>query len=257
MTYLDTFILGLLQGLTEFLPVSSSGHLVIMGSILGVSEPGGTFEIILHLGSLLAIFILFRKKISVLIQALFNSSMKKERLIIGYLFIGTIPAIVAVLLFKDFFENSFTNPLLASSMLFVTGFILLSTRIKNNGTKEILLVSAIIIGIGQAFAIIPGISRSGTTISIGMLLGLKPSEAAEYSFLLVIPAILGAVVLKFNELVNIDTALVGQYGFGLLVTFISSMFAVYAVLALIKKGKFEYFAYYCFAVGAFGLYLFV
>ena len=257
MTYLDAFILGLLQGLTEFLPVSSSGHLVIMGSILGVQKPGGVFEIILHLGSLLAVFIFFRKKIFVLIQAVFNSSMKKERMMIGFIGIATIPAVIAVLFFKDFFEQSFTNPLLASSMLFITGFILLATRIRRGGTKEITLKSSILIGIGQAFAILPGISRSGTTISIGMLLGLKPSETAEFSFLLVIPAILGAVVLKFGELSQIDSALIGQYSFGLLVTFVSSMFAVYAVLELIKKGKFEYFAYYCFAAGTFGLYLFV
>ncbi len=257
MTYFDAFILGLLQGLTEFLPVSSSGHLVIMGSILGVHEPGITFEVILHFGSLLAVLIFFRKRILLLVKSLFDSSMKKERMLIAYIVIGTIPATVIYLLFKDFFENAFKNPLMASMMLFVTGFILLSTRIKHDGTKDITLMSAIIIGISQAFSIIPGISRSGTTISTGMLLGLKPSEAAEYSFLLVIPAILGAVVLKFGEIRNLDSALIGQYGFGLLVTFVSSLFAVYAVLALIKKGKFEYFAYYCFAAGAFGLYLFV
>lgn len=257
MSYLDAFILGILQGLTEFLPVSSSGHLVIMGSILGVKEPGITFEIILHLGSLLAVLIYFRERIFLLVRSIFDSSMKKERMIIVFIAVGTVPAVIAVMFFKDFFERSFSNPLLASSMLFVTGFILLSTRIKHNGTKEITLTSAIIIGIGQAFAIIPGISRSGTTISTGMLLGLKPSETAEYSFLLAIPAILGAVVFKFDELLNLDSAMIGQYGFGLVVTFISSLFAVYAVLALIKKGKFEYFAYYCFAAGAIGLYLFV
>ena len=257
MTYFDAFILGLLQGLTEFLPVSSSGHLVIVGSILGVSKPGGIFEIVLHMGSLLAVLIFFRKRISLLIRALFNSSMKKERKIIGFIIIGTIPAVIAYLLFKDFIDNSFDKSLMASIMLFVTGLVLLSTRIKHDGTKEISLKSAVLIGIGQACAILPGISRSGTTISIGMLLGLKPSETAEYSFLLIIPAILGAVVLKFDELSNVDSALLGQYGFGLIVAFVSSMFAVYLVLELIKKGKFEYFAYYCFAAGAFGLYLFV
>ena len=257
MTYFDAFILGLLQGLTEFLPVSSSGHLVIMGSILGVKEPGITFEVILHLGSLLAVLIYFRDRICVLLKAIFDSSMKKERMMIVFIFVGTIPAIIAVLLFKDFFENAFSDPLMASCMLFVTGFILLSTRIKHNGTKDITLLSAIIIGIGQAFAIIPGISRSGTTISTGMLLGLKPSETAEYSFLLAVPAILGAVVFKLDELMRLDSAMMGHYGFGLVVTFLSSLFAVYAVLTLIKKGKFEYFAYYCFAAGAFGLYLFI
>lgn len=257
MSYFDVFILGLLQGLTEFLPVSSSGHLVIIGSLLGVNKPGGTFEIVLHLGSLLAIFIFFRKQIFQLIKSLFDSSMKKERKIIGFIVIGTIPAVVVYFFFKDFFDQAFTNPLMAASMLFVTGLILLSTRIKHDGTKELTLMSAIIIGISQAFAIIPGISRSGTTISTGMLLGLKPAEIAEYSFLLVIPAILGGVVLKIDELQQIDSSLMWHYGFGLLISFVASLFAVYAVLELIKKGKFEYFAYYCFAAGAFGLYLFM
>ncbi len=257
MTYFDTCILGLLQGLTEFLPVSSSGHLVIVSSLLGVNEPGETFEIILHLGSLLAVLIFFRDKLFILIRALFDSSMKKERMMILFVTVGTVPAVIAYVLFKDFIENAFDSPLMASSMLFVTGFVLLSTKLKQNGSKEMTLFSAILIGIAQSFAILPGISRSGSTISIGMLLGIKPSEAAEYSFLLVIPAIIGAVVLKFDELANLDPAMMGQYGVGLLVTFVSSLFAVYLVLELIKKGKFEYFAYYCFAAGAFGLYLFV
>ena len=257
MTFFDAFILGLLQGLTEFLPVSSSGHLVIVSALLGVHEPGISFEVILHLGSLLAVFIFFRKKLFLLIQSLFNPQMKTERKIILYIIIGTIPAVIAVLFFKDFFENAFASPLLASSMLFVTGFILLSTRIKHDGTKDLTLKSSILIGLSQAFAIIPGISRSGSTISTGMLLGLKPSETAEYSFLLAIPAILGAVVFKIDELMSLDTSMLTHYAFGLIVTFISSLFAVYAVLELIKKGKFEYFAYYCFAAGALGLYLFM
>ena len=110
-------------------------------------------------------------------------------------------------------------------------------------------------GIGQAMAIMPGISRSGTTIVAGMHSGVKPSEAAEFSFLLSVPAILGAFVFKFDELMLIGTDLIGQYIVGIIVTFVSSLFAIYAVLKLIKKGKFEYFAYYCFAAGALGLYL--
>ena len=257
MTYIDAFILGLLQGLTEFLPVSSSGHLVITGALLGTKEPGVTFEILLHLGSLLAVLIYFRMRIFQVIKSVFNPQKKSDRMVIIYLVVGTIPAVIAVLLFKDFFEDAFTNPLMASCMLFVTGLILLSTRIKNNGKKDITIKSSILMGIGQAIAIIPGISRSGTTISTGMLLGVKPAEAAEFSFLLAIPAILGAVVFKFKELMQLDTALFGQYFFGFSVTFLSSLFAVYAVLTLIKKGKFEYFAYYCFAAGAVGLYLFL
>lgn len=257
MTYFDSFILGLLQGLTEFLPVSSSGHLVITQALLGTKSTGVAFDVLLHLGSLLAVLIYFRSRILSIIQSLYKKEKETERKMILFLIVGTIPAVVAVLFFKDFFEQAFSNPLLASSMLFVTGLILLSTRFKRKETKSLSTKTSLLIGIGQSFAIIPGISRSGTTIATGMLAGIKPSVAAEFSFLLAIPAIIGAVVFKLDDLLHMDTSLMGQYGFGLVVTFLSSLFAVYAVLALIKKGKFEYFAYYCFAAGALGLYLFL
>ena len=112
-------------------------------------------------------------------------------------------------------------------------------------------------GLGQALAIMPGISRSGTTISAGLIWGLEPSEAAEFSFLLAIPAIAGAVVLNFKDLLLIDNSLVGQYLVGAIFSFLFSIIAVYSVLSVIRRGKFEYFAYYCFAAGGFGLYLFL
>lgn len=256
MSIFDAIILGLLQGLTEFLPVSSSGHLVLSQHLLHVKEPGITFEIILHVGSLLAVLIYFRSRLISLLQSVYHKEKKKERRLIFLLLLGTLPAVIAALLFKDFFEQAFSNPILTACMLMVTGFILLMTRFIPKGNKSPAITSAIVMGIGQALAILPGISRSGTTISTGMFAKVEPSEAAEFSFLLSIPAILGALVFKIDELSAVSSNLFGPYLVGIIVTFGSSLFAIYAVLKLIKKGKFEYFAYYCFAAGLIALYLF-
>jgi len=257
LTYLDAIVLGILQGLTEFLPISSSGHLVLAEEILKVKQPGVSFELLLHLGTLLAVFIFFRARIMQLIRALFDSSMKRERAVIGYLIIGTVPAGLVGVLFEDFFDRAFSNPAMTAAMLIVTGLFLLSTRFVAKRANHVQLPTAIIMGLGQACAIMPGISRSGSTIVAGMLSGVDPSEAAEFSFLLAIPAILGAVVLKMKEMANIDPALMGQYAVGAIASFIFGLAAVYLLLAIIRKGKLDYFAYYCFAVGAVGLYLFL
>lgn len=256
MSYLDAVILGIIQGLTEFLPVSSSGHLVLAEALLGVKQPGVSFEILLHLGTLLAVLIYFRERIGRMILSLFNSELKTERRWILYIIIGTIPAGLVGYTLDDFFEQAFSKPILAAAMLIVTGLILLSTKLVRKREKTLTPVSSILIGIGQAMAIMPGISRSGTTISAGLLLGIKPAEAAEFSFLLSIPAIGGAVVLKSNELLHLQTALIGHYVVGLVAAFGLSLAAVYTVLETIKRGKFVYFAYYCFAAGLLGLYLF-
>jgi len=257
MTYFDALLLGILQGLTEFLPVSSSGHLVLAQEVLGVKQPGVSFEVLLHLGTLLAVLIYFRSQLALLVRSIFDANMKRERAIVGYLVIGTIPAGLAGLLFKDFFERAFSNPAITSLMLLVTGLILLSTRFFKTGGKRVGVLSAVIIGIGQAVAILPGISRSGTTIAAGMVSGVKPSEAAEFSFLLAIPAILGATVLKSKELLALTSDFLGQYLVGTVFSFLFGLVAVYVVLAVVRRGKLDYFAYYCFAAGAVGLYLFL
>ncbi len=256
MSYLDSIILGLLQGLTEFLPVSSSGHLVLAQWLMGVKQPGVTFEIVVHLGSLLAILVYFREKILKLVHSIYDPKFSQYRPMLAYLAIGTIPAGLAGVLLKDFFEEAFSSPKIAAVMLLVTGCILLSTRFAPKVKRPLSSGRSFLIGIGQAVAILPGISRSGSTIAAGMLLGIKPTEAAEFSFLLAIPAVGGAVLLEFKELLNIDSSLVGLYLCGALFSFIASIVAVYLVLASIRKGKFEYFAYYCFAIGLLGLYLF-
>ncbi|MDH4156696.1 MAG: undecaprenyl-diphosphate phosphatase [candidate division Zixibacteria bacterium] len=257
MSYLDAIILGILQGLTEFLPVSSSGHLVLTQALLGVKEPGVAFELLVHLGTLLAVVIYFRHRLGRLVASLFHRDRKPERAVVGYLVIGTVPAGVAGVLFKDFFEGAFSNPLMTAMMLFATGLILLSTYLVPAGRRDVSVISSVVMGLGQALAIMPGISRSGSTIAAGMLTGVKPSEAAEFSFLLAIPAIAGAVAFKVDELLELKSQLAGQYLVGTIVSFLFALVAVYTVLAVIKRGKFQYFAYYCFAAGAVGLYLFL
>ena len=257
MTVFDALILGMLQGLTEFLPVSSSGHLVLAQELLDVKNNGIAFEVVVHLGSLLAVLIYFRTRIVEIIKSIFDKTLIYPRKIILFIFIGSLPAVVAVLFFKDFFEEAFSNPYLTSIMLIITGIILSSTQFIKIGSEQMKYKSSIIMGIGQALAIMPGISRSGTTIAIGMMAKVKPSEAAEFSFLLSIPAILGAVLFKYDELSSISADLTGLYLIGLVTSFIFSLIAVYAVLKIINKGKFQYFGYYCLAAGVFGLYLFL
>ena len=250
-------ILGIIQGLTEFLPVSSSGHLVLAQKLLGVKQSGVTFEVLVHLGSLVAVLIYFRVKIWMLIKSLFVPRQIAHRKVVLFLIIGTIPAVMVGFSLKDFFERSFSSPVLASSMLLVTGAILLSTRFVSKSNRKVNLAAAIIMGIGQAISILPGISRSGTTIASGMLWGVDPSEAAEFSFLLSIHAIAGAVVLNAKDLLALESHLAGQYLVGTCSAFLFALLAVYTVLAVVRKGKFEYFAYYCFAAGLLGLYLFL
>lgn len=257
MSYPEAAFLGLLQGLTEFFPVSSSGHLVLVQALLKVKQPGVNFEILVHLGSLLAVLIYFREKIAKLVGSLFVPSLRQYRTQVVYLIVGTIPAAVIGLSFRSFFEQAFSSPLMTSSMLLVTGAVLLATRFVPVGQHKIRWPKALVIGLGQACALMPGISRSGTTIAVGMMSGVKPSEAAEFSFLLAVPAIGGAFLLQAPKLAHIQTALAGQYLLGVSCSFIASLFAVYAVLALIRRGKFMIFAYYCFAAGMLGLYLFL
>jgi len=257
MTYLDAFILGLIQGLTEFLPVSSSGHLVLTQALLGVKQPGVSFEVVVHLGTLGAVLVFFRREIIGLASSLWTKSKEEQRRMILLLIVGTIPAGLIGLTLKDFFASVFGEPALAAGMLFVTGGILLATRFARQRTGKVTMGSAILMGLGQAMAIMPGISRSGSTIAVGMLAGVEPKRAAEFSFLLAIPAIGGAAILDIDNLLSISGSITGQYLVGALTAFVVALLAVYLVLESIRRGKFEYFAYYCFAAGGLGLYLFL
>ncbi|MCM2271674.1 MAG: undecaprenyl-diphosphate phosphatase [candidate division Zixibacteria bacterium] len=257
MSFLDALILGIIQGLTEFLPVSSSGHLVLAETILKMKQPGITLELLVHLGTLLSVMIYFRSQIFRLVKSLFVREMAAERRILLLLVIGTIPAGLAGVLLKDFFESTFSNPVETSIELIITGGILFLPRLVKAGSAGLSLPTVIWMGIGQAISILPGISRSGSTIVAGLLAGVKPAEAAEFSFLLSIPAIAGAIILGIPDMADVAPELIMPYALAAVVSFIFGLIAVYWVLNAVKRGKFEYFAYYCFAIGLFGLYLFL
>ncbi|MEK7774909.1 MAG: undecaprenyl-diphosphate phosphatase [Candidatus Zixiibacteriota bacterium] len=257
MNYLDAIILGIVQGLTEFLPVSSSGHLVLAQEILHVNLPGVAFEIIVHLGTLLAVLIYYRSTFVDLTQSIWTPSRREDRKTVLYLILASIPAAVLGLALKSTFEEAFGSPSMTSVFLLVTGVILLASKLFRNSTRPVGLKAAIVMGCGQAVAILPGVSRSGSTIVSGMAVGSEPSAVAKFSFLMSVPVILGATVLELDHLSEIPAELMSHYAVAFAVSFGTGLLAIHSLLAIVKRGKFSWFAWYCFAVGALGLYLFL
>ncbi len=270
MTHLEAIIVGIVQGLAEFLPISSSGHIVLTQYLLGIREVGGehqpdlSFEIILHLGTLVSVLLYFRKSLWRLVQSLYTKGMVEERKTIFWLGIATIPAVIAALLFKDFFDAVPGKPVLVSALLFVTGLILFIPRLVKSGAAKVDLPQAVVMGIGQAFAILPGISRSGSTIAAGLVTGVKAERAAEFSFLMSIPAITGGFVLtmkdRIDETESVSAALKScfssTYVAGAIAAAIIGLLAIFFVMGAVKRGKIEYFAYYCFAAALAGVLYF-
>ena len=258
MDILKVIILGIVQGLTEFLPVSSSGHLVLAAELLNFHEEGVAFEVFVHLGTLLSVLIVFRKDIIKMILAPFqflssgfDKDDTKQYLYWDlYIIVGTIPAAVIGLSFKSQIEGAFSNIILVIAMLAVTGTVLLLSRYMPKKNQEMTLVKSFIIGISQAFAILPGISRSGSTIVTGIFLGIDKEKAARFSFLLAIPAILGASVIKLKDLMAMDSySIPASYlVIGAIVSFIAGYFAIIWLLDIVKKGKLEWFALYCYLI---------
>lgn len=248
MSWLEALLLGVLQGTTEFLPISSSGHLVIGQHILGIEIPGNAFEIVVHLGSLLSIIIVFRKEIAALIRTI--NGRPTQRYILT-LIIATIPAVIVGTIWNEPIKKTFDNIGFVSAMLIITGILLFSTKFMKRGIKEVNPVIGLFIGIIQAVAILPGISRSGFTISAGLLAGVSPTKAMSFSFLLAIPAISGAGMLMGVEMITQET----QFSLGwpvILSGFISSFIVGWISLKLlagiIKSGKLHWFGYYCVAM---------
>jgi len=254
MDLFNAIILGLVQGLTEFLPVSSSGHLVLTQKILGVEDDGVTFEIMVHFGTLLSVVIYFWKPLWRMLLAVlppFKEEYARDRKMILYLAIASVPAaIIGFSPAKDAFESVYEKPGIVGLLLIVTGLLLFLPRLlAKRGTGEMSVKSAIVMGLGQAFAILPGISRSGSTIVSGMVAGTKSSAAAEFSFLMAIPAIAAAAVLELEHLGAIESEVLTNYLAGTAVAFVSGLLAICSVLAAIRKGKFEYFGIYCLVAG--------
>ncbi len=261
MDIYEALILGLVQGLTEFLPISSSGHLVIAKNLIGgVKEPGILFEVLLHLGTLLAVLLYFRRDILDILSALIPGGgvddVKREegRKTALVVIVGTLPTVVIALLFKDHFERLFQSVQAVSVMLLVTGLLLfLSDRVKKTEKRPITIKDALIIGTVQGMAIIPGISRSGSTIATGLFRGIDGERAATYSFLLSIPAICGAVVLHAKEIGHINDGQAIPYLIGIAAAAVSGFFSIKILMKVVSGRKLRYFAFYCWTVGLLSL----
>lgn len=266
MTIIQAIILGLVQGLTEFLPVSSSGHLVILQNFMGIGEGSLEFAIVLHLGTLLAVVIAYYKSIWNMVKEFFLMifdlitlkgpllDKSKYRRYIVYIICASVPAGIVGVLFEDFISEKFGSLIIVGFTLLITGVLLVLGDVMgkaNNGHIEQLgPVKAFIIGIFQMFAITPGISRSGSTIVGGLLSGLKREEAIEFSFLMSIPAVLGSLLLKIKDIISIgaSTSFISLI-IGFLCAAIIGYFSIILLNSIVKKGKLYYFSIYCWIVG--------
>ncbi len=256
MSYLDAVILGLVQGLTEFLPVSSSGHLVIGQRLLGVPAPGILLEVVLHAATLLSVVVVYRRRLAYLVAGAVRRDPEAWRYI-GLLALATVPAVLVGLFLKDAVETAFDTPIVTGLMLLVTGAIVWSTRGTGGGESR-LPGPALAAGIGlaQAFAILPGISRSGATIAAGLWGRVDGVRAAEFSFLMSIPAIAGAALLQLLDMDGAAEIGGPALGFGFLTALLAGVAAIRSLVWLVRRQRFHLFAYYVWGVGIlFLLYL--
>jgi len=251
MTIIEAIFLGIIQGLTEFLPVSSSGHLVLVQSILGVVQPGNEFEILVHIGTLMSVLIVFKNDILAL---LIDMRSKNTQKYILYIIIGTAPSVFIGLGYKSFIESLFNNLKTVGSALIFTGLVLFSSQFSVKKDLKPSIYTALLIGCAQAIAIIPGISRSGMTISMALFLGFLPKEAARFSFLLAIPVISGAGILTMIDLNENDYEFMVTGMIGMLSSFLVGFFALKWLIAWLKKGKIYYFGVYCILIGLLTLF---
>ena len=270
MSVLSSIFLGLVQGVAEFLPISSSGPLSLFQNFFGLVSAEGRlfFDVLLHLGTLIAVFVYYWKDIVALVKEFFHliacvfSREKRRQMkrlppngrLILMIIVATLPLFV-ILPIKDKVEGLYGNTIFVGCALAVTGCILFfSDRMARGkkGPKSATMLDALLVGVGQAVAVVPGLSRSGTTISAGMMRGFHRRFAVRFSFLLSIPAVLGANILSIGEAVQegIDVSLLPAYIVGTLVAAVSGYFAIRLVNLLADKGKFGNFAYYCWGIGA-------
>lgn len=252
MTLLEAVVLGLVQGLTEFFPVSSSGHLVLVQSLLGVNPPGISFEVLVHLATAVSVVAVFWRRIERLLVGAWRGD-KDSLAYIGMLALATLPAAIAGITLKEAFVRSFESPLLTAVNLLITGGIVFSTRwLLARGRRENPgWVGSLGVGVAQAFALLPGISRSGITVTAALGARTRRDVAAEFSFLLSLPAILGASLLSLPELwAGPASAGPIELGAAALAAFVAGFTAIRLFVRWLATGHFHRFAYYCWAVGS-------
>lgn len=269
MEYFISFLLGLLQGITEFLPISSSGHLVFAEALLGFSPGQGiTFEVVIHFGTLCSILVFYREKLAKIINSwgdLLKADSYREQYkqdsnlkLTAFVLLSMIPAGIVGLLFEKEIEQIFMNPEIVSWTFLITAVILMLTYLRKTFPNHLNFKNTFLVGIAQAIAITPGISRSGSTISTALYLGVKRKEAADFSFLMVIPVIAGAMLLELGEIIStgLTPSLLIHLTIGFITAFVSGYFALKFLIKVLKSKGIWPFGWYCLALGVFGLLYF-
>jgi undecaprenyl-diphosphatase len=253
MNLLSAVILGLIQGLTEFLPVSSSGHLVLAQSLLGFQGPSAAFDVMLHLGTTLAVVIYFRQDIADILVSAFSGNSKEEgRRWIIMIILASIPTALIGLIFRHQLEESFNNAHALAVQFWITGLILLLTdRVRDRDSKgdKIKTHQSLLVGIAQGIAIIPAISRSGATLSAGVLSGLNRKTAAKFSFLISVPAILGATALEAKDIQGFSKTELLPSLMGVLVAFVVGYLSIGWLIKLLVRRNMWIFALYLLLIG--------
>jgi len=241
---MHAIILGVIQGITEWLPVSSSGHLVLAQQYFGLDVPVA-FDVILHFGTLLVVLVVFWRDIITILSSLFRLRWDENTRLLLYIAIATLPIALVGFFLKDFIKSLFQSTIAVGIALLVTGTVLYLTKIVKH-KKDLGWRDAFFVGLAQAVALVPGISRSGSTISAGLLLGIKREKIARFSFLIFIPAVIGAGVLELGELSSVEflPVLVGT-----LVSVVVGYVSLKWLLRMVKKGNFYHFSWYCWILG--------
>lgn len=264
MEIIDAIILGIIQGLTEFLPVSSSGHLEIGKALLGESRlPAESllFTVVVHFATALSTIVVFRKDIAEILIGLFKFKKNEETLFVGKIILSMIPAALVGVLFEEELESLFSGQIVfVGCMLILTAILLFLADKAKYTNQPVTFWQALVVGIAQAIAILPGISRSGATISTSVLLGIDKNKAARFSFLMVIPLILGKIAKDILDgALSYETEGIGFLAAGFIAAFISGIIACTWMIQLVRKSKLAYFSIYCLIVGIIaiigGLYL--
>lgn len=268
MTMIQAVLMGLLQGLTEFLPVSSSGHLIIGGELLEIQQTGILLEVCLHCGTLVAVCIFFRQQIYDIIESLMAVLLRRKTknevvlqkrrhnlLLLLYIIVACIPTGIIGLVLEHYSDVLFTSVKLVGALLLVTGAVLwLTPRQPKKKPTHITVKKSLIIGLVQGLAVLPGISRSGSTIATSLFLGISREDAAKFSFLISVPTILGATLLEALKLrgnglsAELPPALLGAVVAG-----ISGYFALRFLIGVLNRGKLYYFSIYCWCLGLIAL----
>ena len=268
MNWWEAVLLGLIQGLTEFLPVSSSGHLVLGQYLLGLTSTGDvTFEVFVHFGTTLSILTVYRHRVLELIRATWEGVRRPAQLGARYredsefrfalfILLTMVPTGIAYVLFHERIESAFGDPRFTCAMLLVTGVLLLLTLLRRNPTGRLSPVKAFVIGVAQSFAMLPGLSRSGATICAALYQNVEGKKAADFSFLMLLPVVIGATLLKILEMLEIGGGggePLGILAIGTVAAYVSGIGAIKAMIDLVARGNIHYFAFYLFIVGTLGL----